>query len=52
MLQKLLLALEEENIEDFTEAVKEYDRISRLDSWYTTLLLRIKRTISDEPDLR
>lgn len=33
--------------------VKEYDSISRLDQWLTTMLLRIKKTIQgDEEDLR
>lgn len=36
----------------FTQ-VKEYDTISRLDQWLTTMLLRIKKTIQeDESDLR
>lgn len=33
--------------------VKEFDSISRLDQWLTTMLLRIKKTIQgDEEDLR
>ena len=28
--------------------VKEYDTISRLDQWLTSMLLRIKKTIQDE----
>lgn len=33
--------------------VKEYDSISRLDQWLTTMLLRIKKTIQgDDEDLR
>lgn len=33
--------------------VKEYDSISRLDQWLTTMLLRVKKTIQgDEEDLR
>lgn len=36
-----------------TPQVKEYDSISRLDQWLTTMLLRIKKTIQgDEEDLR
>ncbi|XP_014677665.1 PREDICTED: alpha-soluble NSF attachment protein-like [Priapulus caudatus] len=51
-LKKLLIALEEESVEDFTEIVRAHDKISRLDPWFTTMLLRIKRSISEEPDLR
>uniref|UniRef100_A0A8C6TY92 N-ethylmaleimide-sensitive factor attachment protein, beta b n=1 Tax=Neogobius melanostomus TaxID=47308 RepID=A0A8C6TY92_9GOBI len=53
LLKKLLEAHEEQNIEAFTEAVKEFDSISRLDQWHTTLLLRIKKTIQgEEGDLK
>lgn len=51
-LQTLIEHLEDQNLEGYTEAVKEYDSISRLDQWYTTVLLRIKKQIHDNPDLR
>lgn len=51
--QKLLEAHEEQNSEAFTEAVKEFDSVSRLDQWLTTMLLRIKKTIQgDAGDLK
>uniref|UniRef100_A0AAY5EJP7 N-ethylmaleimide-sensitive factor attachment protein, beta b n=1 Tax=Electrophorus electricus TaxID=8005 RepID=A0AAY5EJP7_ELEEL len=51
--RKLLEAHEEQNSEAFTEAVKEFDSISRLDQWQTTMLLRIKKTIQgDAGDLK
>ena len=40
MLQTLCSEIENQDIEAFTQAVKQYDSISRLDAWYTTLLLR------------
>ncbi len=46
-----MAAIEENNVEEFTKALKEYDQISRLDNWCTTLLLRVKKTLDDEPDL-
>uniref|UniRef100_A0AAZ3RUX1 Beta-soluble NSF attachment protein n=1 Tax=Oncorhynchus tshawytscha TaxID=74940 RepID=A0AAZ3RUX1_ONCTS len=53
LLKKLLDAHEEQNCEAFTEAIKEFDSISRLDQWQTTMLLRIKKTIQgDEGDLK
>ncbi|KAK2500822.1 hypothetical protein MC885_013688 [Smutsia gigantea] len=53
LMKKLLEAHEEQNIGSYTEAVKDYDSISRLDQWLTTMLLRIKKTIQgDEEDLR
>lgn len=50
--QTLIEHIEEQQLEGFTEAVKEYDSISRLDQWYTTVLLRIKKQVDDNPDLR
>uniref|UniRef100_A0A7N5JAN7 Alpha-soluble NSF attachment protein-like n=1 Tax=Ailuropoda melanoleuca TaxID=9646 RepID=A0A7N5JAN7_AILME len=53
LVKKLLDAHEEQNIDSYTESVKEYDSISRLDQWLTTMLLRIKKTIQgEEEDLR
>lgn len=50
--QVLVEHLEEQNIDGFTDAVKDFDSISRLDQWYTTMLLRIKKQHNDNPDLR
>ncbi|KAM7408328.1 hypothetical protein PAMA_002162 [Pampus argenteus] len=53
LLKKLLEAHEEQNSEAFTEAIKEFDSVSRLDQWLTTMLLRIKKTIQgDAGDLK
>jgi len=51
-LKQLVSAVDENSLDNFTNVVKEYDSISRLDTWCTTLLLRVKKTISEEPDLR
>ena len=51
-MQKILPAIENENAEDFTAAVAEYDSISRLDQWMTSILLRIKKQINEDEDLR
>lgn len=47
-LQALMNHLEDQNVDAFTDTVKEYDSISRLDQWYTTMLLRIKKSIAAE----
>lgn len=52
IFQVLIDHMEEQNVDGFTEAVKDYDSISRLDQWYTTILLRIKKQVNDNPDLR
>ncbi|VVC39232.1 NSF attachment protein,Tetratricopeptide-like helical domain,Uncharacterised protein family UPF0363 [Cinara cedri] len=51
LLQVLLNHIQEQNADGFTEAVKDYDSISRLDQWYTTILLRIKKLVDGAPDL-
>uniref|UniRef100_A0A8C4QVV4 Beta-soluble NSF attachment protein n=1 Tax=Eptatretus burgeri TaxID=7764 RepID=A0A8C4QVV4_EPTBU len=50
LLRTLLQAHEEQNTDAFTEAVKEFDSVSRLDQWLTTMLLRIKKTIESEEE--
>nr|ADO27973.1 alpha-soluble nsf attachment protein [Ictalurus furcatus] len=53
LLRKLLDAHEAQDVDAYTSAVKEFDSITRLDQWYTAILLRIKKTIQeDENDLR
>ena len=50
--QKLIEAYADQNADAFGDAIREYDSISRLDQWYTTLLLRVKKSIDGESDLR
>ncbi|KAF5301127.1 hypothetical protein FQR65_LT08957 [Abscondita terminalis] len=52
LLQTLIEHLEKQNVDSFTDAVKEYDSMERLDQWYTTILLRIKKQMNKNPDLR
>lgn len=51
LIKAIVEHLEQQDVEAFTETVKEYDSICRLDSWYTTLLLRVKKQIPMEDDL-
>ncbi|CAN1185334.1 Alpha-soluble NSF attachment protein 2 [Linum perenne] len=48
-------AIDEEDVAKFTDAVKEFDSMTQLDSWRTTLLLRVKEKIKakelEEDDL-
>jgi len=52
LVKALIDKIEQQDLEGFTEAVTEYDSISRLDQWFTTILLRIKKQLAGEPDLR
>lgn len=52
MLQKLIECVRDHNADALGEAVREYDSISRLDQWYTTMLLRVKKSIEGELDLK
>ncbi|CAH8513068.1 unnamed protein product [Schistosoma rodhaini] len=51
LIKKLSEALEQENVEAFTTAVQEYDNVTRLEPWITSLLLKLKKTISEEEDI-
>lgn len=51
LIKNLAEKLREEDIEGFTEAVREFDSISHLDQWFTNMLLRIKKTMQATPDL-
>jgi len=52
LLKELVSAIEEGSLDKFTQEVKNYDEISRLDTWCTTLLLRVKKGIHEEDDLK
>lgn len=52
LVKTLIEHIEEQNVDGYTDAVKDYDSISRLDQWYTTILLRIKKQLNESPDLR
>ncbi|KAL1558648.1 alpha-soluble NSF attachment protein-like [Salvia divinorum] len=55
LLANLAVAFDEEDAAKFTIAVKEFDSITKLDAWKTTLLLRVKEHIKakelEEDDL-
>ena len=56
MLQDLADACEAGDSEAFTDALGEFDNMTRLDAWKTALLLRVKKRMvaaedGDEPDL-
>jgi len=50
-LNALVEAVEAGDPEAFTGAVVEYDQITKLDNWKTSILLKIKKGIQDEPSL-
>ncbi|KAE9587742.1 hypothetical protein Lal_00021992 [Lupinus albus] len=54
-LTDIAAALDEEDIGKFTDVVKEFDSMTPLDSWKTTLLLRVKEKLKakelEEDDL-
>jgi len=47
----LIDAVEDGDQEAFTAAVVEFNQVTQLDNWKTSILLKIKRGIQDEPDL-
>jgi len=51
LVKALIKHLEDEDVEAFTTEVKNFDQISRLDQWFTTILLRIKKQMPDDNEL-
>ncbi|CAL1406501.1 unnamed protein product [Linum trigynum] len=55
LLADLASAIDEEDITKFTDVVKEFDSMTQLDSWKTTLLLRVNEKLKakelEEDDL-
>ncbi|CAI9772186.1 unnamed protein product [Fraxinus pennsylvanica] len=55
LLADLAAAIDEEDIAKFTGAIKEFDSMTQLDAWKTTLLLRVKEALKakelEEDDL-
>ena len=48
-LQDILTAVENGDVETFTNKVVDFDQLSKLDNWKTTILLRIKKGIQEQP---
>ncbi|CAM8893660.1 unnamed protein product [Rhodiola kirilowii] len=55
LLADIAAAIDEENVVKFTDCVKEFDSMTQLDGWKTTLLLRVKEKLKakemEEDDL-
>jgi alpha-soluble NSF attachment protein len=50
LLVDLAAAVQEGDQEMFSEKLFQYDQLSKLDKWKTTLLLRIKGTIEEQTE--
>lgn len=44
-------AIEQGDQEQYTGLVVDYDKMTKLDNWKTTIMLKIKRSIDEEPGL-
>jgi alpha-soluble NSF attachment protein len=49
--KNVLDACEQEDVDAFTEHVTKFDQLTTLDPWKTTLLLRTKKLLQEEPSL-
>ncbi|XP_077216047.1 alpha-soluble NSF attachment protein 2-like [Tasmannia lanceolata] len=49
-LADLASAIDEEDVGKFTDVIKEFDSMTRLDAWKTTLLLRAKNALKAKED--
>ncbi|OZJ04180.1 hypothetical protein BZG36_02166 [Bifiguratus adelaidae] len=50
-LQNIITAVEEGDVDLFTKEVYDFDQLTKFDDWKTTILLRIKKSVDEEPDL-
>lgn len=50
-LKSILGAVQAGDVEAFTNHVIDFDSVMKLDNWKTTILLRIKKSIHEEPSL-
>lgn len=50
LLNDLLAAVESGNQEEFTDKLFQYDQVSKLDKWKTTMLVRVKNAIEEPED--
>ncbi|KAG0502869.1 hypothetical protein HPP92_002941 [Vanilla planifolia] len=50
LLTELATSMDEEDVVKFTEAIKDFDSMTRLDPWKTTLLLRAKNALKEKED--
>ncbi|KAG2186956.1 hypothetical protein INT44_003184 [Umbelopsis vinacea] len=48
LLNSILRSVEDEDVDAFTQHVYDYDKLTKLDNWKTTILLRIKRSVTDD----
>lgn len=53
LVKSLIEKLEENDADGFTQVIQDYDSISRLDPWFTNILLRIKKaSFEQEEDMK
>ncbi|KAJ1697937.1 hypothetical protein LUZ63_006449 [Rhynchospora breviuscula] len=50
LLADLAAAMDDGDITKFTDAIREFDSMTRLDPWKTTLLLRAKNTLKEKEE--
>ncbi|KLO17034.1 vesicular-fusion protein SEC17 [Schizopora paradoxa] len=51
-LTDLVQSVEEQDVEAYATVVQEFDRITRLDKWKTEVLLKIKKSLEEDDDLK
>lgn len=50
LLTQLLAAIEKSDQEEFTDQLYQYDQVSKLDRWKTTMLVKVKNAIEAPED--
>eukprot|EP00818_Percolomonas_sp_WS_P010336 CAMPEP_0117442882 /NCGR_PEP_ID=MMETSP0759-20121206/4392_1 /TAXON_ID=63605 /ORGANISM="Percolomonas cosmopolitus, Strain WS" /LENGTH=228 /DNA_ID=CAMNT_0005234807 /DNA_START=870 /DNA_END=1556 /DNA_ORIENTATION=+ len=47
LLNQMVAAIEEQNVTELTNAIRDYNNLKKLDSWKTTILLRVKKALQN-----
>eukprot|EP00871_Galdieria_phlegrea_P002344 jgi/Galph1/310/GphlegSOOS_G5079.1 len=50
LLEEVIKAVEEGDEESFLDAIKDYDTVSKLDPWKTSILLKVKKSIKAQDE--
>jgi alpha-soluble NSF attachment protein len=50
LMAALVAAVGEPDLDKFVRAIHDYDQLKKLDAWKTSILLRIKKTVTPSED--
>ncbi|EGG14205.1 soluble NSF attachment protein alpha isoform [Cavenderia fasciculata] len=52
LLEDIIAACRKNNVEEFTDAIGEFNSVTQLDAWKTAVLLKVKQTLTKEESVQ